>query len=589
MYSNNRRELIIGMMLEDISSDFSKELVRSVVNSITANRNIRLAVLPGKYDDGIGWVHEYRAIHNSIFMLREQISLDGMIIHLGSIYNEEEHLLYESFMERNNDIPKVFIGLDDPELTSVNYDNESGISEAIDYLVNIVGLTRLCMLGGRADNKDASIRKNIFINCLEKNGLSYSEKQFVNTDMSTVCFAEAEKLLDNNPDTQAVFCVNDAAAKALYKVMGDRGLVPGKDIMVFGFDNTNMSGELIPSLSSIGSDGISLGQKALELLLSKISGEKVSSELVHTRLYGRESLPYEMYDYNTLEMIHIESSFIYRMFDDCFYRFKTAPRDREMIDLRRLFFEFISRMLLAMKRRYMSIETYDEIRRLIDIFFDNGAMRYTDSAKLLKSVDKLQTQMNLAQRSVFAREKTNRLFLQIKDKAILALATELSTERKDIIEKQRNLQFFTAESMGFDRSQGEVFERILKSIGRLGSDNCAFYMYDEPFVYSAEAPEQYPNFIRLVCVIRDGNVQILPEARQRCRLSDIFSKNELPSNGKGFIAFTVFHRNLIYGLLLCEPVDAIYSIGEYISLQLGRALYLNDIKSPSVLWKKDKS
>ena len=54
-----------------------------------------------------------------------------------------------------------------------------------------------------------------------------------------------------------------AAAKALYIVMQERGLVPGKDIMVFGFDNTRMSSELTPTLSSIGASEATLGQAAV--------------------------------------------------------------------------------------------------------------------------------------------------------------------------------------------------------------------------------------------------------------------------------------------------------------------------------------
>lgn len=82
------------------------------------------------------------------------------------------------------------------------------------------------------------------------------------------------------------------------------------------------------------------------------NGEDVSSALVPTRLYGRASLPYEMYDYNSAEMENIEFGFIYRMFDDCFYRYRNEYRSSEMIDLKRLFFEFISQMLITEPQIY---------------------------------------------------------------------------------------------------------------------------------------------------------------------------------------------------------------------------------------------
>ena len=75
----------------------------------------------------------------------------------------------------------------------------------------------------------------------------------------------------------------------------------------------------------IGSDGVSLGQKALELLLAQLDGETVESALVPTKLYGRMSLDYEAYDYRSIDLMNVGEAFIDRMFDECFYRYKKNP------------------------------------------------------------------------------------------------------------------------------------------------------------------------------------------------------------------------------------------------------------------------
>lgn len=580
-----KKTLYIGMMLEDIHTDFSKELVTSVVNSIPADKDIRLIVLPGKYyDEATSDIdHAYRMMHNSVFHLGEVCRFDGMIIHLGSMSKNISEML-EDFVEKTGDaLPKVFIGLDDPELVTVNYDNSSGITETVNYLINVCGMRKFCMLGGREDNKDARIRKDFFAAALAENGIRFENENFINTDMSEDCTDQAEILLDNNPDTQVVFCVNDASAKALYKVMGERKLVPGKDIMVFGFDNTNMSGELIPALSSIGAFGSSLGQRSLELLLAMINGEEVTSQTVDTRLYGRDSLPYEMYDYTVQEMTNVETAFIYRMFDDCFYRYKGAYRDREMIDLRRLFYEFISRMLFAMKRRFMSLETYEELCSLIDIFFENGAVRYTDASKLIKSMKRLQDSMNAEQRSPMASVRVNRLFLHIKDKALYALSKELFEVRNEKIDELCSFRDFTAASMGYCCDTEDTLESIYRSLNVFGIDDAAFYMYEKPYRYSSENLfNEFPPAAELKCVVRDGVTHIVSENRQRCQMADIFEKNELPKKSKGYIVFPVFHLDLIYGLLLCSTEGDICDKGEYIALQLGRAIFLNFVPETDI-------
>ena len=578
MQSVNKHETVIGMVLEDIYTDFSKELIQSVLNAIPQKRDIRLMVLAGKYDHGDSAYsdHSYKTVYNTIFKLSEMCELDGLIIHLGSVNSHRGELIVERQLERYKSIPKVFIACDSPELTTVNYDNETGIREAVDALANVNGLTRLCMLGGRDDNTDAQQRKEIFARCLRENGIDFTEQNYIGSTMSVDSEKEAAELLDANPGVQAIFCVNDAVAKGLYNVMEQRGLVPGKDILVFGFDNTRMAGEMIPSLSSVGLADCTLGQKAMELLLAKMSGEEVSSALVPTRLYGRESFPHEMYDYNILEIINADASFIYRMFDDCFYRYRSETVNRELVDLRRLFCEIMSRLFNALKRRYMSIEDYEMICDMIDRFFEKGAMQYTDAVKLLKSADKLQAGISSAQRSSSADAMVSRIFLRVKDRAILALSEQNIQDSENIIGGRDKLQQFLIDGTVYAGSKKDNLENIIRSIDKLGIENSALYLFDEPAVYNSSNPYMFPDNISLRCVVKSGEMFIMPKQRQKCHISRLFTRSELPSRCKGFVVLPVFYRDIIYGVFICELTKDIYNRGEYLALQLGRTIYLND-------------
>ncbi len=576
MQSVKKHETVIGMVLEDMYTDFSKELIQSVLNAIPKNKDIRLVVLSGKYDHGDGSYsdHAYKTVYNTIFKLSEMCELDGLIIHLGSVSSHRGEIIVEKQLERYKSIPKIFIACDAPDLITVNYDNETGIREAVDALVNVNGLTRLCMLGGRDDNTDAMQRKEIFARCLRDNGIEFTDKNYVSSGMSVNSEKEAESLLDANPGAQAIFCVNDAVAKGLYNVMEQRGLVPGRDILVFGFDNTHMAGEMIPSLSSVGLADCTLGQKAMELLLEKLAGEDVSSALVPTRLYGRESFPHEMYDYNAMEIQNVDSAFIYRMFDDCFYRYRSEKRSRESIDLRRLFYEFMSRILMSVKCRYMSVEDFEEIGAMIDKFFEKGAMHYTDAVKLLKSTDKLVAGVNTKTKG--ANMFVNRLFVRIKDRAILALSEQNIQDSENIITGREQLQQFLIDGTAYARVKNENLENIIRSVDKLGIDNAALYLFDEPVVFNSSNPYMFPDSINLRCVIKSGELYIMPKQRQKCHLSRLFTRSELPSRCKGFVVLPVFYRDIIYGVFICELVNDIYNRGEYIALQLGRTVYLND-------------
>ena len=573
---------IIGLMVEEIISDFAKEYIQSVINSVHADDNIRLIVLAGKYIEEINDNQEvisYKTVYNNIFRLGEQCHIDGLIIHIGSIGYEKLKVLSKYYSKRFHDIPKVFVGLttENNDLTTINYDHESGITEAMNYLINGDGLTKFCMLGGRVDNVDSNDRKKIFIKCLEDNGLTFTENNYFKSDMSTNCIAEASELLDKNPDVQAVFCVNDATAKGLYDAMKLRDLIPGKDILVFGFDNTRMAGALSPTLSSIGSDSCTVGQKALEVLLKKMNHEEVSSTLVPTRLYGRESLKYEMYDYSFVDMINVDQTFIYRIFDDCFYRYKNELSDDHAVDLKRLFFVFMSKIFRSIKNRYISFEEYNEIERMINKFFENGIMDYTDATKLVNSLERLQSTVNSLQRSPSARITINHLFSVMRDNAICSIAEQKNIEKSAFTDSSRRLQDFLICGMQSAGSQEENSEKLMRMMAMLGLENAVLYLYDKPAKFDHTPTMMFPEELKMRCIIKAGKLYLLPKERQSCSISDLFIRDEIPLKCKGFVTFCVFYGDYIYGFLLCELTGNIYDRGEHIAIQLGKSFYINDL------------
>ena len=571
-----RKKKVIGLLIEELESEFSKDLIQSIVSAIPSSRDIQLVVFAGKYINNSSYdkTRTYKTVYNSVYKLGGMCGIDGIIMHFGSMGDEQIRGMIMQYADNYINVPKVFIALNSSEHTTVNYDNERGIREAVNCLVNVNGLTRFCMLGGRDDNIDARARKDIFIRCLKENDISFSRWNYEKTDMSENCITEAARLLDNNIGVQAIFCVNDSVARGLYEAMKARDLVPGKDVYVFGFDNTHMAGEMTPTLSSIGADKCSLGKMALEVMLAKLNGTDIGSALVPTRLYGRQSFYYEMYDYTAVDLQNADEAFIYRLFDDCFYRYRNETMDRESVNLKRLFYEFMSRMFKAMKKRYTSYEDYSETAVLIEKFFEKGAMEYTDAAKLITSIDRVQFSMNNCQRSPASRIMTNRLFALMRDKAMCALAEKKSMERESILEKRSMTQDFMIAGMTAKGTKSEKEEQIFRNITKLGIRNAAVYMYDSPVQYSFHKVEGFPENIKLRCVVRSGEMYLIPKERQFCRINDIFVRDELSSRCKGYAPFIIFYDDKIYGIILCELTSDIYDRGEYIALQLGRTIYI---------------
>ena len=571
----------IGLIMEDIFTDFAKEVVHGIVSEAKNRDDIRLIFLAGRRNENADDGEKqfvYKSIYNTIYRLEERCKFDGLIL---TLPNTKAFARYSFELEQGQNfskVPKVYITAKKENEITVNYDNESGLREAIDYLVNTRGVRRICMLGGRDDNADAMERKRIFKQCLKDNQLPYHEDMYEKTDMSTECTAEAERLLNRNPDVQAIFCVNDPAAIGLYKEMERRRLVPGKDILVFGFDNTKVASSMTPPLASIGPNEDTLGKRALKVLLDKMDGKEVSSQKLSTRLYGRASCPYEKYVYTTKEIYNVDEHFIYRMFDDCFYRYQNDYVDSKSINLKRLFYEIISRMLYAMRRRYLSTEDYEEIGRLVDVFFENGAMDYTDATKFLDCMGRLQSNMNFLQKSVAANQMNNRLFVRMKECAIQSLAGQKNSRNNTINTSRGVMQEFHIATIDFDRSGSSSIENISSLFDKLGLQNAALYLFDEPVDYKFNQVMSYPDHVNLHCVMKAGVLYVIPKERRYCLTENIFRKKEIPTKCLELVLLPVFYGFRIYGLLICELTQEIPDRGEYIVGLLSRVLYVNDME-----------
>ena len=573
----------IGLIIEDLAVDYAKEIIRSVQLAVAVFPNLRLLVLPGLHEHlERGKTSSFfdTRVHNMVYGLEEVVKIDGLLLTLPNISGVSSGIIFNDAYSNYARIPRVFISTAVTDGVTVRYDNEKGIREAVNYLVNVKGLRKFIMLGGRDDNADAQERKEIYRKCLAENHIDFTEDMYEKTDMSIDAQAEAERLMERNPDAEVIFCVNDQVAVPLYRVLKELGLKPGRDIQVFGFDNTKFSGTMLPPLASIGADGMTLGEKAVDMLLRMMNGEEVHSEVLPTKLYGKESLEYAMYEYTTMEMLRIDETFVYRMFDDCFYRYQSEVHDREEVDLRRLFYEFITRMLRAMISSTMSTEEFNEIRRLIDIFFSNGAMRYTDPAHMVRCIERLQNGMNKSQKTPLSNVMTNRCFSYMKDRAIVSMAADANRFDANLkVERERIRNFFVCGTQ-FEGGNTVTEETIIRNLDKLSFSNAALYLFEKPVPVPKDGTITFPETARLMCVVKEGELRVLSPERRVCRLDAMLERTELPKCG-AYIASLVFYGSRIYGVLITEVTGTVADRGEFVAKQLAQILYINEMNHKS--------
>ena len=68
-----------------------------------------------------------------------------------------------------------------------------------------------------------------------------------------------------------------------------RGILPGRDISVMGYDDIEWATQIYPTLSTVRADAGKLGSEAVNLMVRLIDGKQVESKILPTEFIRRDS------------------------------------------------------------------------------------------------------------------------------------------------------------------------------------------------------------------------------------------------------------------------------------------------------------
>jgi LacI family transcriptional regulator len=206
-------------------------------------------------------------IVQSMFLNR----VDGLIISIAMQSTNFDHLK----LFRRKHIPLVFFDRAVPEIETdkIVVDDFAGGFKVTQHLID-QGYKRIGHLAGPQNLTTYLDRKNGYIEALRKNGITYDESLvIINTLTSEDGVPAIEQLmaLPNPPD--AIFCGNDTTALSVMIYLRDKGIRIPEDFGIVGFSNEPFSKVVSPAISTILQPGFAMGQKAAELIISKIDNK----------------------------------------------------------------------------------------------------------------------------------------------------------------------------------------------------------------------------------------------------------------------------------------------------------------------------
>ena len=376
----------VGVLASGIMDDVTRCVCKGIFQE-AKQYDINVVVLPGKYlernlADNQELMYEYQ--YNTLFSYARKENVDALIINIGSIGCFASREKIEAMLKQYKEIPCVLVSGKMEDYVSVNFDNYQGIKDGLEYLIEQMGCRKFGMIGGNLDNTDARERKRTFVETLTAHGIGFEEKMYVEGDFSRRGSEAYRKLLDNNPGVEAVFCINDEGAMGLYEELRHRGIRPGKDIFVLGYDDTVMAAKIVPSLSTVRADAGRLGEEAVRMVIKMLCGEKVANTVIPTRFIRRDSFPAESTEAEKNQKKYSEITF-----EDIFYRCCHEEMQEEMEKLRASYCKMMETLYINCEQNINGFDGALNIMHYVDEFLNLGGAEYADVDMLMNNMEGL--------------------------------------------------------------------------------------------------------------------------------------------------------------------------------------------------------
>lgn len=256
----SRRTNLIGLILHDVASLYSQEIMRGV-NQVIAQIDQDLII----YTSG-GLDRENVAQHE-----RHYVALLNGSVTDGAI------MVTPTATQFTTHAPLVIIdpNNESPDYPAIIAANQEGALAAMKYLTDL-GHRRIGHIAGEMKLISASQRLQGYKDGLAAAGIPLHEDLIeigdYTTETAVIC---ARKLLSLPDRPTAIFAANDVSAIGVYQAARELGLqIPG-DLSVIGFDNLRDAACLNPPLTTIDQSLEKMGTMATEMLVELVKGKSL--------------------------------------------------------------------------------------------------------------------------------------------------------------------------------------------------------------------------------------------------------------------------------------------------------------------------
>ncbi|MDE7389557.1 MAG: GGDEF domain-containing protein [Lachnospiraceae bacterium] len=510
---------------------------------------------------------------NTVFDYANLGKLDLLIVAYSTFYlymGESKEDFFKRF--KNLDIPMLVIGDEYADYTNVISDNADGIRKCMEHLVDCHGCKKIGFLGGpKENNKDARERLDAYLSFLNERDLPIESSLIEYGDYSANSAKLFGRILDNNPDIDGIVCANDTMALSGYEECKLRGLVPGVDIAITGFDDIQEAKSAMPALTTVEQNTYDLGYMAINKAIDMLQNGDYSSAKAPVYFKHRESCGSGKEILHSKPLLSLDgdlSVIAENMSEDILRRvsrYKSSIADEIHVH------EVVKNMFLHVLTVYASNNGLN-----YDIEYLDLSMRELIRSEKINSKD-FQTEFGHKISDIMFSQQNKSRRAELSD--IMLHMLDVSTSTMDLCAKdqvdnlQRNIwttPFITRELITHIDDEKQMYCGLMERLRFMRIENAYLFLLPEPVINNKISDWSCPEELDLMCKIENGIISYVGKRTKLNKengLMDIIEFNDCSD----IAMYSLFSDKANYGLLVCQMtpdnITSMYSV----SLHIGSA------------------
>lgn len=268
----------IAVLVYELTIEYNSTVLDGIVDFFEKKDDVNLIISPVNIPLSNSSEFDYQ-YWTSVKVLNSEI-IDGFIVLTNSFLSYISTDTLSDMLKELSPKPIVSISvpLNIPGSKYIHVSSENAYEEIVEHIVKVHHRTKIGFFtAAMTYSKDSEERFNSYKNALKKFNLDFNPDFIIDGDFTPG--VAKEKFLEKFKTKEdvhfdAVLCANDYTAAGVLNAIDQLGIKCPQDLLVFGFDDTEVALACYPTLSTINQSVEKTGGKAAEMIYDILSGKK---------------------------------------------------------------------------------------------------------------------------------------------------------------------------------------------------------------------------------------------------------------------------------------------------------------------------